>query len=197
MPRHLLRRHPTAPPSSDSPQPQPQQRQRLNHIPAQGHFQTPSPRGVPFPQLHPSSGGQIDASGNVVGAPEPVRRAAAAQAALFSLFGRGVAGRPQGRDSMGNDEEEEGEYDDESPFDEEEDVGELNGGSVERPIGLDPDGNEVELSEEDMDGMAEGDMEEEVIEEDEDELMQDRGSYTYFSSYPEVPAANTISWSSR
>lgn len=74
-----------------------------------------------------------------MGAPEPVRRAAAAQAALFSLFGRGVAGRPQGRESIGyeedeedeeDEEEEEEEYNEESPFDEEEDVEEVNGGSV-------------------------------------------------------------------
>lgn len=91
------------------------------------------------------------------------------------------------------DEEEEEEYNEETPFDEEEDVEELNGGSVERRIGLDPEGNEVEFSEEDMEGMVEGDMEEEVIEEDEDELMQDRGSYTYFSLYSYALAANTIS----
>ncbi|KAL4785883.1 galactose-binding domain-like protein [Aspergillus varians] len=183
MPRHLLRRHPTAPPSSDSPQPQPQQRQRLNHLPAQGQFQTPSPRGVPFPQLRPSSGGQIDPSGHVAGAPEPVRRAAAAQAALFSLFGRGVAGRPQGRESMvGYEDEEEEEYEEDSPFDEEEgddDGGGFNGAQLEgRRIGLYQEGNTVELEEEEeeeMEEMVEGEMEEEEgIEEDEDQLMQDR-----------------------
>ncbi|KAL4809257.1 galactose-binding domain-like protein [Aspergillus unguis] len=179
MPRHLLRRHPTAPPSSDSPQQQtqaqPEQRQRLNHI-AQSQFQTPSPRGIPFPQLHPSSGGPIDPSTHVAGAPEPIRRAAAAQAALFSLFGRGVSGRPQGRESMGDDEleeEEEEEYDEDSPF-ENEDLGdELNGAETEEQTGLDPDGDDIGLSEEEIEGMVEGEMEE-GIDGDEDELMQDR-----------------------
>ncbi|KAL4989233.1 galactose-binding domain-like protein [Aspergillus falconensis] len=176
MPRHLLRRHPTAP--SDSPPRQQQQRQHLNHMPAQSQFQTPSPRGIPFPQLHPSAGAAIDPSVDVAGAPEPVRRAAHAQAALFSLFGRGVAGRPQGqgRESMvGEDLDEEDGYDEDSPFDEDGDDGDLNGAEAERRTDLGPE-NEVDLSEEEMEEMEEmiGEVEEEGAEEDEDELMQDR-----------------------
>ncbi|KAL4873872.1 galactose-binding domain-like protein [Aspergillus spectabilis] len=176
MPRHLLRRHPTAPhpePSSDSPQ-QPPPRQRLNHIPAQPQFQTPSPRGPPIPQLHPSSG-PIEPSVDGVGASEPVRRAAAAHAALFSLFGRGVIGRPQGRDSMVEANEDD-DYNDSQLGDEERDEEEdSDDAEMEGRIGVDEEGNEVELSEEEeMDGMAEGDMEDGDVEDDEDEIMQDR-----------------------
>ncbi|KAL4913492.1 galactose-binding domain-like protein [Aspergillus aurantiobrunneus] len=182
MPRNLLRRHPTAPPSSDSPQPQAPQQQRPNHIPVQSQFQTPSPRGVPFPQLHPSSGGQVDPSGDVTGASAAVRHAAEAQAALFSLFGRGVVRRPPREiGSMVGYVDEEEEYEEGSPLEDEEedeDVGDMNGTEIPRPIGLDQDGND-ELSENDMEGMVQGEMEEEEEEEeegveDEDELMQDR-----------------------
>ncbi|KAL3436574.1 galactose-binding domain-like protein [Aspergillus tetrazonus] len=175
MPRHLLRRHPTA--SSDSPPRQPQQRQRLNHMPAQSQFQTPSPRGIPFPQLHPSAGAAIDTSADVAGPPEPVRRAAQAQAALFSLFGRGVAGRPQGRGRepmIGEDVDEEYEYDEDNPFIEDGDDDEaLNGVEVEGRTDLSAEENEVDLSEE-MEGIVDGEIEEEGAEEDEDDLMHDR-----------------------
>ncbi|KAL4909883.1 galactose-binding domain-like protein [Aspergillus multicolor] len=176
MPRNILRRHPAAP--SDSPPQQPQQaqqRQRLNHASAQPQFQTPSPRGIPFPQLHPSPGGAIDPSADAAGAPEPVRRAAQAQAALFSLFGRGVAGRPQGRGSMvdQNRDDDEEEYDEDSPFDEDVDGGDLNGEGAEGRADL--EGDEADLSEEEMGDVIEGDMEDdEGPEGDEDELMQDR-----------------------
>ncbi|KAL2822327.1 galactose-binding domain-like protein [Aspergillus cavernicola] len=179
MPRHLLRRQPTAPPPeppSDSPQPRPQ-RQRLNHISAQSQFQTPPSREIP--QLHPSSG-PIDPSANVVGAPGPVRRAAAAQEALFSLFGRGAIGRPRGRESM-VDEDEEGGEEDESALedgdeDEEDEDDELNREVDSDRVGLDADGNEVDLSEGGMETMVgeEVDEGEEEDIEDEDELMQDR-----------------------
>ncbi|KAL6237792.1 galactose-binding domain-like protein [Aspergillus navahoensis] len=175
MPRHLLRRHPTAP--SDSPPRQPQQRQRLIHMPAQSQFQTPTPRGIPFPQLYPSAGAAIDPSADVAGAPEPVRRAAQAQAALFSLFGRGVAGRlqDQGREPMVDDDLDENEYDEDSPFDEDGDDGDLNGAEVEGGTDLGPEENEVELSEEEMEGIIDGEIEEEEgAEEDEDEMMQGR-----------------------
>ncbi|KAL4970348.1 anaphase promoting complex subunit DOC1 [Aspergillus stella-maris] len=180
MPRHLLRRHPTAPPDSDSPPQHPQHRQRLPPIPAQSQFQTPSPRGVPpFPQLHPSPGAPIDPStGDVAGGPpEPVRRAAAAQAALFSLFGRGVAGRPQGRESMVDlgDEEEEEEYDEDSQFEDEDGDDEgLNGVEMQGGVDLDPEGDEVGISEDEMGEMVEGDIDEEGVEGDEDEMMHDR-----------------------
>ncbi|KAL4976963.1 galactose-binding domain-like protein [Aspergillus desertorum] len=175
MPRHLLRRHPTAP--SDSPPRQPQQRQRLNHMPTQSQFQTPSPRGIPFPQLHPSAGAAIDPSSNVAGASEPVRRAAQAQAALFSLFGRGVAGRSQvqERASMVDEElDEEDGYNEDSPFGEDDDDGDLNGAEVEGRTYLGPGENEAGFSGEEMEGIIDDEIEEEGAEEDEDELMQDR-----------------------
>ncbi|KAL2828361.1 galactose-binding domain-like protein [Aspergillus pseudoustus] len=184
MPRHLLRRHPTAPPTeaaSDSP-PHPQQarsqRQRLYHDPARFQFQTPPSQGSSIPQLHPSSG-PIDPNADGAGAPEPVRRAAAAQAALFNLFGRGVVGRPA-RGSMGNAEDEEEEDSGfEHEIDEEDEGGELDA-EIGGVGGLDAEGNEVELSEgEDIEGIDEDEGEDgegdvDVEDEDEDEMMHDR-----------------------
>ncbi|KAL5338501.1 galactose-binding domain-like protein [Aspergillus crustosus] len=175
MPRHLLRRHPTAPhpeASSDFPQ-QPPPRQRLNHIPAQPHFQTPSPRGASIPQLHPSSG-PIEPSVDGAGPSEPVRRAAAAQVALFSLFGRGVMGRPQEREPMveqdGEDNVDDSQLEDEERDEEEE----SDDAEMESRDGVDEDGNEVELSEDEMEEMVEGEIEDGDVEEDEDEMMRDR-----------------------
>ncbi|KKK20281.1 hypothetical protein P175DRAFT_0474488 [Aspergillus ochraceoroseus IBT 24754] len=166
MPRHLLRRHPAAPepPSDDSPQPR-ANRTGLTHIPAQSQFHTPPSRAIP--QLHPSSG-PLDPSANP-----------AAQAALFSLFGRGVAGRPPHRGSMIEDEDED---EDDSPLDDDdddedldEDLEGLNGAETDHePLSLHAEtGNEVDFSEEDMEGMV-GD-EVDGGDEDEDELMQDQG----------------------
>ncbi|KAL4880976.1 galactose-binding domain-like protein [Aspergillus karnatakaensis] len=177
MPRHVLRRHPTAPPPepppSDSPQPPPP-RQRLNHIPAQPQFQTPSPRGPSIPQLHPSSR-PIEPSVDGAGPSEPVRRAAAAQAALFSLFGRGVVGRPQGRESIigeGSDNNEDDSQLDDVEGDEHDE--DLDDAEIDGQVGVDEEGSEVELSEEEMEGMVGEAIEDGDIEEDEDEMMQDR-----------------------
>ncbi|KAL3481977.1 galactose-binding domain-like protein [Aspergillus californicus] len=165
MPRNILRRHPTAPPetpSDDPPLPRPQQ-QRLNHLPAQSQLQTPPSRGIP--QLHSSR--PTDGSIDVAVAPEPVRRAAAAQAALYSLFGRGAVARPQEREQVVNHEEEEEDYEES-----EEEVEEENGEVDDSRIGLDADGNEVELEESMVGGDIDEGEEEDI--EDEDELMQDR-----------------------
>ncbi|KAL2818402.1 galactose-binding domain-like protein [Aspergillus granulosus] len=182
MPRHLLRRHPTAPPAeaaSDSP-PQPEQtqpqRQRLYHDPARFQFQTPPSQGTSIPQLHPSSG-PIDPNADGASAPEPVRRAAAAQAALFNLFGRGVVGRPA-RGSMGDAEDEEEEDSEfEHEFDDEDDSREF-GAEIGGVGGLDVQGDGVRLSEVNgIEGVEEDDIEEgeeDAEVEDEDEVMHDR-----------------------
>ncbi|KAJ0425786.1 galactose-binding domain-like protein [Aspergillus carlsbadensis] len=190
MPRHLLRRQPTAPrteaPSDSPPQSQQARRQyqRIFPEPRQFQFQTPPSQGSSIPQLHPSSG-PIDPNVDGSSAPEPVRRAAAAQAALFNLFGRGVTGRPV-RPSVGDVEDEEEEEEEEevdSGFEhdgdeEDEDVG--FGAEIGRARGLDADVadvDEVELSEgEDLEGVGEDEIEgeDDVDVEDEDETMHDR-----------------------
>lgn len=95
-----------------------------------------------------------------------------------------MTGRSQERESIVDDDLEEGEeYDDESPLEDEElgAGGEvMNGAEIEGPIELDPEGNEEEVSEEEADEMVEGDMEDDGVDEEEDELMQDRGIYTLF-----------------
>ncbi|KAL2798778.1 galactose-binding domain-like protein [Aspergillus keveii] len=181
MPRHLLRRQPTAPhteaPSSDSP-PQAQQARRQYQRfpePRRLQFQTPPSQGNSIPQLHPSSG-PIDPNVDGPSAPEPVRRAVAAQAALFNLFGRGVTGRP-GRPSVGDveDEEEEDSGFEHDGDEEDEDV--EFGAEIGRARALDADGDEVELSEgEDLEGVEEDEVEGDgdVDVEDEDEMMHDR-----------------------
>ncbi|KAL3467499.1 galactose-binding domain-like protein [Aspergillus heterothallicus] len=181
MPRHILNRHhPAAPPTeaaSDSPAQPPQarpQRRRLYHDPARLQFQTPPSQGTSIPQLHPSSG-PIDPNTDGAGAPEPMRRAAAAQAALFSLFGRGVVGRPA-RGSLGG--AEDGEDDDsgfEHELNEDDDGGEF-GAEIGGVGDLDVEGDEVELSEgEDIEGVDEDEIEEHDVDvEDEDEMMHDR-----------------------
>ncbi|GMF76400.1 unnamed protein product [Aspergillus oryzae] len=154
MPRHhLLRRHPhpTAPEESpsESTQPRPSRSRLGQHAAGQSQFQTPPSQGIP--QLHPSSG--------PIEPVESAHPAAAAQAALFSLFGRGVAGRP--RTQLMEDDEEE----DDSQFEDEDEHDEYN--SQENAD------HEAQLSEEDMEGIVEDDLE--VIDEDEDEIMHDRG----------------------
>ncbi|KAE8355315.1 galactose-binding domain-like protein [Aspergillus coremiiformis] len=139
MPRHphLLRRYPAAQEEPHST------RSRLGQHAAQ--FQTPPSQGIP--QLHPSSG--------PIEPVEPGHPTAAAHAALFSLFGRGVAGRPRTQMMDDNDEGEDSQFEDEDDHD-----------------GFENAGHEAQLSEEDMDGVAEDELE--VIDEDEDEMMHDR-----------------------
>ncbi|PLB48877.1 galactose-binding like protein [Aspergillus steynii IBT 23096] len=222
--------HPTAPTRTLPPDPR-----LLNAAAAasnaqsrsRAQFQTPPSRAIP--QLHPSSG-PLEPS-------DTVHPAAAAQAAIFSLFGRGVPGRqrhgnyappqgqpqppqpqPQGpmqgigrrRQVLGynedegegfhevSDEEDVGEEDEEEEevdyeLDDEEDARfadqSLQGARVRRRgftdrsrITLDPEGNEIDMSDEDMEGVVDDELEEvedeeEVVEEgdvDEDEMMQDR-----------------------
>ncbi|RAH52334.1 galactose-binding like protein [Aspergillus piperis CBS 112811] len=133
MPRHhhLLRRHPAPDTSSPSdsttphhapqqppPAPQRANRSRLGH---HAQFQTPPSQGLSIPTLHPSSG-TFDPDHPLHS--HPSQHAAhnpAATAALFSLFGRGVHGRPPNHpaDQMMDDEdvedEEEEEEDDAIP----------------------------------------------------------------------------------
>ncbi|KAI2813733.1 hypothetical protein CBS63078_5186 [Aspergillus niger] len=135
MPRHhhLLRRHPAPDTSSPSdnttphhapqqppPAPQRASRSRLGH---HAQFQTPPSQGLSIPTLYPSSGTfdpdhPLQSHPSQHAAPHP-----AATAALFSLFGRGVHGRPPNHpaDQMMDDEEvdEEDEEDDEDAIPEE------------------------------------------------------------------------------
>ncbi|KAH8434220.1 anaphase promoting complex subunit DOC1 [Aspergillus melleus] len=195
-------------------------------------FQTPPSRTIP--QLHPSSGPLEPA--------DTVHPAQAAQAAIFSLFGRGVHGRPQRyghqyqaqhpqqyshREAQGlgglgqrqrargmamgmgyteGDEEQEGsdeesgeggvdvdEYEEVEDDEEEEasfadhhhpsGLGRRRGFTDRSRITVDPEGNEIEMSDEDMEGMVDDELEEvedeeeeEIVDEDvdEDEMMQDR-----------------------
>lgn len=96
----------------------------------------------------------------------PAHPGAAAQAALFSLFGRGVSGRQRGQMMDEDDQDEE-----EDVGEEEEDVDQ----SYEmdhRRVDMEPEEEEGDFSAEEMEGMA---GEELGGEEDEDELMHDRG----------------------
>ncbi|KAL5362890.1 galactose-binding domain-like protein [Aspergillus floccosus] len=167
MPRHHIRRqHPAPvadPNTSDSP---PQTHgSRQDHAPRQPQFHTPT-RGIP--QLHPSSG-PIDSIGQ-----RAIHPAAATQAAIFSLFGRGVAGRPRGSviDEMGgydepaeeNDEDDDAQHD-EGQFDDHEDDHSDFGPE------LNP-GEDNDLSEDGMEDMVGNELEE--IEDEDDEMMHDR-----------------------
>lgn len=83
---------------------------------------------------------------------------------------------------IGEDVDEEYEYDEDNPFIEDGDDDEaLNGVEVEARIDLSAEENEVDLSEE-MEGIVDGEIEEEGAEEDEDELMHDRGAYPIIST---------------
>ncbi|KAL4893754.1 galactose-binding domain-like protein [Aspergillus ambiguus] len=169
MPRHHIRRQ--HPPVADlnTPDDPPAQtyRSRLDHAPPrQPQFHTPPTRGIP--QLHPSSG-PIDPVGE-----RAVHPAAAAQAAIFSLFGRGVAGRPRGSvmegargydDVEDEDEDEDDAAHDDGQFDDHEDDHsdfgpELNAGDAH------------DVSEDGMDEMVGNELEE--IEDEDDEMMHDR-----------------------
>ncbi|RAK95402.1 anaphase promoting complex subunit DOC1 [Aspergillus ibericus CBS 121593] len=121
MPRHhhLLRRHPapdTTSPSDNAtthhhppqppPAPQRASRSRLGH---HAQWQTPPSQGLSIPQLHPSSG-PIDPDHPLHSHPGQHAHHPAATAALFSLFGRGVHGRPSnhpGDQMMDEDDEED------------------------------------------------------------------------------------------
>ncbi|OJJ34849.1 hypothetical protein ASPWEDRAFT_39951 [Aspergillus wentii DTO 134E9] len=157
MPRHhLLRRHPAQDhPDTDSPQPRAAARVgNGGSVNPQLQFTTPPMRGTP--QLHPSSGPieSIESPHQLHGASAP---------ALFSLFGRGVTSRQRPQMMDEDDEEEE---------DEEEDDYEDGFEPDQRNFDLDPEANEVEISDEDADGMVGEEYQEE--EEEEDEMMQDR-----------------------
>lgn len=101
--------------------------------------------------------------------------AAAAQAAIFSLFGRGAAARQRTQMMDEDDGEEESEGDADDTFAHED----------PRRVTLDPEGNEVTLSDEEAAGMMEGEEEEmvEAGEEDEDEMMQEEGMFSIRGVY--------------
>ncbi|KAF9885906.1 anaphase promoting complex subunit doc1 [Aspergillus nanangensis] len=170
MPRHHLRRqhpaHATDPNTPDSP-PGQTPRPRLGHAPRQPQFHTPPTRGIP--QLHPSSG-PIPAPV----ATEPVHPAAAAQAAIFSLFGRGVPGRPRG--SMMDEFEDYDEADEDQDQVDAQDDSQFEEQATDERLGFEgdhsinnPDGGDI--SDDGMDEMVGNELEEI---EDEDEMMQDR-----------------------
>ncbi|PKY09162.1 putative anaphase promoting complex subunit 10 [Aspergillus campestris IBT 28561] len=149
MPRHqhhLFRRQQQQPPATtpsvrgDSPHPRPP-RAHLGHASAHLQFQTPPSQAIP--QLHPSSG-PFEASDR-----DPVYPNVAAQAAVFSMFGRGV---PKEEEEMGEDT--------------------MNG--YHRDFDVDVEGNVVDASEEEMEGMVGDDIEEEEDFVEEDEPMHDR-----------------------
>lgn len=154
-PHHHLRRHP-ADADTDSPQPRASRPRTNNHAATQPQFQTPPSRDMP--QLNPSP--------MPVQSVESVHPAAAAQAAIFSLFGRGAAAR-QRPQMMDEDDGEESQRDEGDTFAHED----------PRRMTLDPEGNEMTLSDEEAAGMMEGEEEEvvEAGEEDEDEMMQEEG----------------------
>jgi anaphase-promoting complex subunit 10 len=106
----------------------------------------------------------------------PAHPGAAAQAALFSLFGRGVSGRQRGQMMDEDDQDDEGDV---SEDDDEEEVDQ----SYEmdhRRLDLEPEEDERDFSAEEMEGMAGEELE---GEEDEDELMHDRGKLAQSSSW--------------
>lgn len=120
-----------------------------------------------MPQLHPWPA--------PIQSVESVHPAAAAQAAIFSLFGRGAAAR-QRTQMMDEDDGEESEGDADVTFAHED----------PRRVTLDPEGNEVTLSDEEAAGMMEGEEEEEMVEageEDEDEMMQEEGIFAIRGAY--------------
>ena len=163
-PHHHLRRHP-ADADTDSPQPRASRPRTNNHAATQPQFQTPPSRDMP--QLNPSP--------MPVQSVESVHPAAAAQAAIFSLFGRGAAAR-QRPQMMDEDDGEESEGDADDTFAHED----------PRRVTLDPDRNEVTLSDEEAAGMMEGEEEEEMVEageEDEDEMMQEEGIFATRGAY--------------
>lgn len=155
---HFRRHHPA--PETNSPHPRQSRPLPTGHAAAtQSQFQTPPSRRTP--QLQPSSG--------PIQSVESAHPAAAAQAAIFSLFGRGVAGRPRTQMMDEDDEEESEEADDTFMRD-------------GRRVTLDQMGNEVSVSDEEATGMVEEEGEGEVGEEEveEDELMQDQGMPTTY-----------------
>lgn len=98
----------------------------------------------------------------------PTHPGAAAQGALFSLFRRGVSGRQRGQMM---DEDDQDDEEEEDVGEEEEDVDQ----SYEmdhRRLDLELEEGEREFSAEEMEGMAGEELE---GEDEEDELMRDRG----------------------
>ncbi|RMJ20993.1 complex subunit 10, partial [Aspergillus sp. HF37] len=168
MPRQVLRRQP-----ADLAEPTPQApRRRPGHAttaaPAHGAARHPQPQFQTPPSREPPP------------AAEPARRhsPASAQAAIFSLFGRGVRGRPRGVMM----DEDDGEDDD------------LAGGlhevgpdeDVEEGLEDEEEEDEEEvIDEEDLEPEAEGEVEVEV--EDEDEAMQDHEDEKSPSPSPSPP----------
>lgn len=157
-------------------------RHRLDHVPRQPQFQTPPTRAIP--QLHPSSG-FIEP----VTSERAAQGAAAAQAAIFSLFGRGVAGRPQQgatTTAMMDEVSAYDEGDEDEEFDTQNDDSRLDDRDDD-PSGfgtdLGPDG-EGAISDEDdgMEEMVGNELEE--IEDEEDEMMHDRGMFLPLPSAP-------------
>lgn len=116
----------------------------------------------------------------------PTHPGAAAQAALFSLFGRGVSGRQRGQ-MMDEDDQ-----DDEEDMGEEEEV-DQSFEMEHRRRDLEPEEEEErDFSAEEMEGMAGEELE---GEEDEDEMMHDRGKlHSLFDC--RISAARAITHSS-
>lgn len=177
MPRHqhhLFRRQQQQPPATtpsvrgDSPHPRPP-RAHLGHVSAHLQFQTPPSQAIP--QLHPSSG-PFEASDR-----DPVYPNVAAQAAIFSMFGRGVPSRHLQPGAV----MDEGQFEDEEEVEEEEEIGEDTMNGYHRDFGVDPEGNVVDGSEEEMGGMVGDDLEEEEDFVEEDEMMHDRGTHAVFA----------------
>lgn len=98
----------------------------------------------------------------------PTHPGAAVQGALFSLFGRGVSSRQRGQMM---DEDDQDDEEEEDVGEEEEDVDQ----SYEmdhRRLDLELEEGERDFSAEEMEGMAGEELE---GEDEEDELMRDRG----------------------
>ncbi|THC97800.1 hypothetical protein EYZ11_002716 [Aspergillus tanneri] len=197
MPRHLQQPHlrnnhhnRTEPTTSE---PRPRSGLGLVQATTTSQFQTPPSRNINIniPQLHPSSGALETA--------DTMHPAAAAQAAIFSLFGRGVSGRqrapvtdihPAEEDEEGlyEEAEEEIEIEDEDEGDEDDEEDSQYGEIDERGyahhrrrrrrerehVPLDAEANEIDIdiSGDDMDGLGEDDLEDDL---EEDEMMQDQG----------------------
>ena len=56
----------------------------------------------------------------------------------------------------------------------------LNGVEMQGGVDLDPEGDQVGISEDEMGELVEGDIDEGGVEGDEDEMMHDRGMFAFF-----------------
>lgn len=147
MPRQFLRHYRRQPSEPSSPAPA-----QAAPVRGQPQFQTPPTRDLPP-------------------AAAPVRHSpASAQAALLSLFGRGVLNRPRPQ-MMDEDDPEEDEIEGAST----EPVGDVDAGEDEEDVDEEDRRGD---DEEGLVGEEEDDVDVDQEEEDEDEMMRDEGQYS-------------------